>query len=103
MSLTPEMRGTDKIYRDRCKDFAIYQFFIDKQFNERNLLIGFVRGLDTNDAIDVYLASTYGFDMGKREFVKDYLSAQPCGYTDIINSELEQAIEKNKKELGIWM
>ena len=81
------------------KQFAIYQFFIDTNFNERSLLVGFVKADSHDDAVNQYAESKY--KPSHIDFIKRYLYAQETR-TESITNDLLLALPKNAKELGAW-
>jgi hypothetical protein len=74
-------------------NYGIYQFFA-RNNKERRLLIGFIRSESERDAIN---------DFTQDEFRRGFLSAVKCSERDYQRPDLLEAIEKHKKELGIWV
>lgn len=76
------------------KTFGIYQFFVTKSQEEKQLLIGFSTGESEKEAIDNFTTD---------EFEKGYLSAIECMSIDTENQGLLDYIEKNKVLIGSFL
>ncbi len=101
-------QGFDDVLREfmpesEMKHYSIYHFFVDKKFNDKILLVGFIQAESEEQAKETYLLNTHPNDNDKREFVKGYLSVIECSKKDFKTTELLKVIEKNKIELDIWI
>ncbi len=84
------------------KNYSIYQFFVDSNHKERNVLVGFAEAESEQDAKNNYLLQKYPDDSSKRNFIMNYLTARFCKQEDLVKPELLEAIKKHKAELGVW-
>jgi hypothetical protein len=75
------------------KNFGIYQTFIDKSFNKRALLVGFIKSKDKSRAV---------LDYTDDDFKRGFLLAEECSNDDYNRPDLLKAIEVNKNELAMW-
>ncbi len=75
------------------KNFGIYQFYINKSGQEKNLLVGFVKAKSKSNAIKSFTDD---------KFKAGYLSALECSEKDFEKKEYLDTIKSNKKELGVW-
>lgn len=81
------------------KQFLIYQFFIDRNYNERNLLIGIIKANSQEEAKQSYVDAKY--KDGHKDFIKGYLIAHETKKENI-TEEMMQVLPKNARELGVW-
>lgn len=80
--------------------YGIYQFFINDDYVEMDILIGIAKAENSDDAIYNYLVGNV--PAGYRNFVKGYLHIIECGRKAYYVAKNSGYIERNKERLGIW-